>query len=1550
MNTRVYKGIASACSRALALALCSLVLLHPSARAASASWTAPVGAPNANWSTSTNWTPAAAPGDTNGPISSNTDTATFNTALTGGNIGGSTDPVIIDQTGQAIQNISYGTAAGNYQIGTNGGNTLFLTNKGVITDNGGSQVIAAPLAFTGTSYALTDIEAGSTPITLTGAISSALTSGISVFTINSNNTAQNVNLNGNISDGASGGVVALVLSTNNTGINSAEYIILAGNNSFSGGVTVNAFAPLDLHSATALGTGNLTLNNNAVIQNTSNAALTLTTNNTITLSGGTLNVTEGTGSSALKALNLGTGAVTMNGSETILFNHGSANLTIGGAINDGGHGYNLTVSAGTGTVDTLFLGGANSYTGSTTVNTGATLDIDTATGSISTTSGVTVNSGGTFALDDTAGNNTNSRLGTANLTLNNATFNVLGNASANSTETTGTLALNGNDTITITPATGQVTTLSPSTLTRGAQATALFRGTSLNQSATTNVARVVLGDGGASLGLVGTNQLNGGATNDNTQALKIVPYLFGDITAGGNGTNFVTYDSTLGLRVLTNAEDTTLAAGATTAASPVNAVAFSGVVTTPGLTVNSLLFNGATQTLNGSGTLTINSGALAGVSTADVIGGGFSSIALGNGEGVITVVSGDALTLNAPLNVTGAGSDDLVKTGAGTLTVANGTLYTGPTVVQAGTLVNSSSIAGPITLNNSANLTIAGSTAVTTGTVNGIGGGASITYTNTLAAGNTVPLGAGVNSLATVTDNSTTGKLFLAPASGAAATIATVNGASGSIVNFDGAANSTVTISNLLNTIGQLVVVSSGTVNANSGRSVTDNLEVDGGDLVYTNTADRLSLNQNNQTLKITGGELNVISSTYGLRINGDNGASGSGNSNTTINSTQTGGLLLINHGGTILTFSMGSSTASANVSNYNLSGGTLDALGSGAVGSENGYVDLGADTTGQATSTFTLSGSGLLIASSTIQGDQGVGAKQAFVFNGGTLTTANFIATNLTSTNGVAVSASTNTLNNNGGKLAPGLIAPVTGGGLTAGTQYTGKTAITGNYSVNSGAASLAINVGGATAAGGFGTTAADYDNVSVSGATTLGGKLNVGLINSYTPPVATNFNILVGSASGVTGNFTNLVTATGGNARVVLSNGLSSFIEAINNTAGTASVGGLTGVTARTVAIGQYQATNTYNAASGSAWDAANAANWTYFDPGSTSNPATVASGAIAQFADGASTGSGPNTVTLNSTRNIQGIQFASAVAGKNYTINDAGNGTSSVILDNTGNSAPATIADSSASGNANAINVPLTLNSALNISVTNAANVLTIGGAITGGASLPVTVSGSGTTVLAAVNNYSGGTSVGSTATLVVAGSISGATSVSGVLEGTGTVGGLVTVNAGGTLAPGLSNGSVAAANLTESGNLSYAGAGNFNIRLGVTSNGPGGILDNDSLTMTSGTVGSLAAVTLKISTGAAYSTSAATGLTFIILNGGYTPAAGVFANDVSNTITASNGDVYSVLYGYDPNTQMVDSSGNDIALQLEAVPEPGTWAMLLSGAGMLVVLQRKRRRTA
>jgi T5SS/PEP-CTERM-associated repeat protein len=107
--------------------------------------------------------------------------------------------------------------------------------------------------------------------------------------------------------------------------------------------------------------------------------------------------------------------------------------------------------------------------------------------------------------------------------------------------------------------------------------------------------------------------------------------------------------------------------------------------------------------------------------------------------------------------------------------------------------------------------------------------------------------------------------------------------------------------------------------------------------------------------------------------------------------------------------------------------------------------------------------------------------------------------------------------LTNSGGILAPG--------------TSPGKTTITGSYTQQS-AATLAIEIGGPTA-----TT--QYDNVAVSGNTTLGGTLELSLINGFIPTAANTFTVLASTGT-LTSSFANVANAE----RLLTTDGLGTFI----------------------------------------------------------------------------------------------------------------------------------------------------------------------------------------------------------------------------------------------------------------------------------------------------------------------------------------------------------------------------------------------------------------------
>ena len=181
-------------------------------------------------------------------------------------------------------------------------------------------------------------------------------------------------------------------------------LTLSGANTYTGGTTLSA-GRLNIDNATALGAGALTISGTSTIGNTSGAAVTLANDN---LQSWNADLTFVGGSD----LDLGNGAVTLGGNRQITVS--SNELTVGGAI---GGDYSLT-KAGSGT---LALGGANAYTGNTTISAGtlklgseaslasgaidvaagATFDVSEVSGGYNLTAGQTLNGAGVVGGDIT---------------------------------------------------------------------------------------------------------------------------------------------------------------------------------------------------------------------------------------------------------------------------------------------------------------------------------------------------------------------------------------------------------------------------------------------------------------------------------------------------------------------------------------------------------------------------------------------------------------------------------------------------------------------------------------------------------------------------------------------------------------------------------------------------------------------------------------------------------------------------------------------------------------------------------------------------------------------------------------------------------------------------------------------------------------------------------------------------------------------------------------------------------------------------------------------
>lgn len=709
-------------ARATRLACASSILLCLSAAHVQAQavvqWSTTAGSA---WLDTANWTGAVIPGTT--------DIAQFGTNPTSGatgvgiNLNGATNNGTNSQAVGAIEvtsarsnaNLILGnsstTIAGtltlngatvnsvaNTVLCNNGSGTTTLTLQN--TQGTGSKTMA--VVFSGASPVVDSVGAVTISSVLTSANGFTKT-GTGSFTLSgATNSIGAITLNagrlqlGNV--GALGGTGAVAVAS-------------GGELRFQSGGTFTTTRALTVVGAGVAGTGVITAGGSTAIN--LNGGIALSGDSTMKCDGGcafnTIVGSDIAGTNTSLTVNLdGSTASTFNGNLSL----GSGNFT-------------------KGSTSTLNLNGTISYTGATSV-TGGVLAIGGTAGSILTTSGITA-LGGTLTLNNTAGN-ADRVTNTQALNLNfGGGLSLTGNATADTAETVGAINLTAVGTLSVTSATDRITTLTVETINRTtAKATALVRGTNLDQSLAANVSRIMLTDGGAALGMVGTSILNNADISDATQGVKICPWLLGDATPTGAGSGFVTYDGTLGLRVLTANQSKELTFDYTTAAAPDNAMVSLGDITldnVAGITVNSLLFKTTAAALNSTAVqpLAINSGAIA--TTANVatsIGSGFSEILLGNGDGIITVAS-NTLTVNAPLNVTNGGG--LTKAGGGTLALMGANTYAGMTTLNAGAL-NFNTI-GDVGGGASA---LGAPTTVANGTLEWFGG--NLTYTGTGSSSN----------------------------------------------------------------------------------------------------------------------------------------------------------------------------------------------------------------------------------------------------------------------------------------------------------------------------------------------------------------------------------------------------------------------------------------------------------------------------------------------------------------------------------------------------------------------------------------------------------------------------------------------------------------------------------------------------------------------------------------------------------------------------------------------------------------------------------------------
>ena len=283
-----------------------------------------------NWTTAANWVGDVAPvaGD-DLVFTGSTRTTPYNDFTAG-------------TTFNSISLIGANGASSNFSLSGNnftlsGGTTAITNSAGTAGVGGYDLTINNNITFSTAAPTLTLATTTANGINLAGTVDNG------GYTITINNTGSNTNfhLTGNIS--GSGGLV----------LNGPAIVMISGTNTYSGGTTINAGA-VKFNSNQPMGVAGA-----SVIVN-GGSLDSYSSNRTLPDYVWTLNANFAYAGSN-RALNLGAGSITLN--TDITFDVQSNTFTIGGVIS----GAHNIIKTGNGT---LYLGGSNTFTGSTTVNAG----------------------------------------------------------------------------------------------------------------------------------------------------------------------------------------------------------------------------------------------------------------------------------------------------------------------------------------------------------------------------------------------------------------------------------------------------------------------------------------------------------------------------------------------------------------------------------------------------------------------------------------------------------------------------------------------------------------------------------------------------------------------------------------------------------------------------------------------------------------------------------------------------------------------------------------------------------------------------------------------------------------------------------------------------------------------------------------------------------------------------------------------------------------------------------------------------------------------------
>ncbi|WP_395730163.1 autotransporter-associated beta strand repeat-containing protein [Prosthecobacter sp.] len=764
-------------------------------------------------------------------------------------------------------------------------NVTFLANGGSSSNIGAAASDAANLVINGGTLQYSGAADASTDRLFSVGIGSAVIDVTGSGALNFTNTGS-MGFNGQSGDRN------LLLTGTNSGVN----IIAAAIGDFGGAtsVSIDGTATWLLTGANTY-TGATTVSSGVLQIGGSNldSAIILGSHATLELNGLNARIGSLAGSGTVQNNSVDAAALTTGGNNT--------STTFSGVIQDGGAGALSIVKEGSGT---FTLTGANSYTGTTTINAGV----------------LQVGSGGTTG---TLGSG--AVINNASLIVNRSDALTIANAISGS----GSLTQAGAGTTTLT---GDNSYSGSTTINAGVLSVAVLAdgGSHSNLGASTDAATNLVLNGG-------TLQYTGGDVS--TDRLFSVGTNGGALDASGTGavnftnTGSMGFNSQSGIRTLTltgtNTGDNTLAA----------VIGDNGGATA--LTKSGLGTWVLTGNNSNSGITTINAGVLQ-------IGAGGTTGSLGSGavtdNGSLIINRSDDITVDNAIS----GSGSLTQAGSGTTTLTGDNGYTGSTTINAGVLSvavladgGSNSHLGAST-NEATNLVLNGGALQYTGAdvstdrlfsvgtndgaidasgtgavnftntgsmgFNGQSGARTLTLTGTNAGSNTLAAVIGDNGGATALTKSGAGTWVLAGAN-------TYTG-----ITIISAGELQVGAGGTTGTLGTGAVINNASLTINRSDALTIANDISGSGVFTQAGSGTTTLTGDNSY----SGSTTINAGVLSVSVLADGGASSHVGASTNAASN------LVLNGGTLQY--TGGSTSTDRLFSVGSSGGTLDASGTGAV------------------------------------------------------------------------------------------------------------------------------------------------------------------------------------------------------------------------------------------------------------------------------------------------------------------------------------------------------------------------------------------------------------------------------------------------------------------------------------------------------------------------------------------------------------------------------------------------------------------------------------------